>query len=86
MNKSTYADKDGTWVETSPAELRNLIAILIYQGLAQVSNIRRYWSIKSLYHGLWARTVMSRNRYSALIIRLMSMIHIADPAKEDKTN
>ena len=42
MNKSTYADKDGTWVETSPAEIRNLIAILIYQGLAQVSNIRRY--------------------------------------------
>ena len=82
MNKSTYADKHGAWVETTPAEIRNLIAILIYQGLVRVSSFKNYWSTKSLYHGLWARTMMSRNRYSALI----SMIHVVDPAKEDKTN
>ena len=70
------------WVETTPAEIRNLIALLIYQGLVWVSSFKRYWSTKSLYHGLWARTVMSRNRYSDL----MSMTHIVDPAKEDKIN
>ena len=33
MNKSICADKDGAWVETTPAEIRSLIALLIYQGL-----------------------------------------------------
>ena len=82
LNKLTYADKDGAWVETTPVEIRYLITLLIYQGLARFNSFKRYRSTKSLYHGLWPMTVMSRNRYSAL----MSMIHIVDPAKEDKAN
>jgi len=79
-NKSTYANDNGGWVETSSQEIRKLIALLLYQGLVRVSSFKSYWSTKSLYHGLWARDFMSRNRYSAL----MSMIHIVDPSTENK--
>ena len=52
MNKSTYADKDGAWVETTPAKIRKLTALLIYPGVVWVNIFKRYWSTKSLYHGL----------------------------------
>lgn len=71
-NKSTNSKESGEWKETSPEEIRRLIALLLYQGFVRVSSFKSYWSTKSLYHGLWAREIMSRNRYSAL----MSMIHI----------
>ena len=38
-----------------------------------------YWSTKSLYHGLWARAILSRDRFSAL----MAFLHVVDPDTED---
>ena len=80
QSKPAYADKDGAWTETCIDELYKLIAIIIYFGLVKLSNTERYWSIKSLYHGLWARAIMCRLRFKAL----MSVIHIVDPTTEDK--
>ncbi|XP_066926570.1 piggyBac transposable element-derived protein 4-like [Clytia hemisphaerica] len=80
--KSTYAGKDGEWVETSKEEIKTLIALLVYQGLVKVSTLKSYWSTKSLYHGLWARIMMGRDRFNAL----MSIIHIVDPATENKAD
>ena len=77
-NKPTYAEKHGEWKDTPEEEIKTLIALLIYQGLVKVSSFKSYWSTKSLYHELWPRIMMSRNRFSAL----MSMIHIVDPATE----
>ena len=37
-----------------------------------------YWSIKSLFHGLWARSIMSRLRFKAL----MALLHVVDPGAE----
>ena len=78
-SKPYYAKKDGSWEETCPEEIERLIAIIIYFGLVNVSTSHRYWSVKSLYHGLWARRIMSRERYKAL----MAMLHIVDPNSED---
>ena len=64
QHKSSYGDKDGAWVETAPQELSKLIALIIYFGL---------------YHGLWARSMMSQRRFKAL----MGMLHVVDPTTED---
>ena len=81
--KKSYADKNGAWKETNPAEMKKFIACLIYQGLVKVPTIDRYWSTRSLYHGLWARVMISRERFQALL----SMLHIVDPTAEiDKTD
>ena len=82
LGKQTYGDKHGAWKETSPKEIRELIALLLYQGLVPVSTFSRYWSTKTLYHGLWARKIMKRDRFTAL----MSMLHIVDPDTENKAD
>jgi len=58
-DKPYYGDKEGAWVETSPEEIEKLIALILYCGLVHVSSFHRYWSTKTLYHGLWARRIMS---------------------------
>ena len=79
----SYALPDGSWQETNRDEIRKLIALLIYFGIVKVgSSVDKYWSTKSLYHGLWARSIMSRHRYFAL----MAMLHVVDPASEDATD
>ena len=74
----SYAQPDGSWKDTTPEEINRLIALLIYFGLVKVSGVETYWSIKSLYNGLWAKGIMSRLRFKAL----MALLHVVDPAVE----
>ena len=80
VNKPYYGDSEGAWKETNPEEIERLIAIVMYCGLVTVSSFHRYWSTKTLSHGLWARSIMSRDRFKAL----MGMLHIVDPSTEDE--
>ena len=74
-----YLDKDGFWKKTSEAEIYKFIALLIYFGLVKVGGDKaKYWSTKTVYHGLWARKMLSRNRYSALA----AFLHVVDPSNE----
>ena len=53
--------------------------MLIYFGLVKVgTNVKKYLSIKSLFNGLWARSIMSRLRFKAL----MAFLHVVDPGTE----
>ena len=75
----SYSEKDGFWLETNADEIRRLIAILIYFGLIRVSDtVDNYWSVKSLYNGLWGKAFMQRNRFRAL----MAFLHVVDPSGE----
>ena len=78
IKKKKYASKDGSWKETSPNEIRMFIALLLYMGVVNVPAHDRYWSIKSLFHGLWARVMMPRLRFKALL----AMLHVVDPGSE----
>ena len=74
-----YTDSLGSWNETSAVELMKYIALLVYFGLVTVAgDTAKYWSIKSIYHGLWARKILSRYRYQAL----SAFLHVADSASE----
>ena len=54
--KQYYADQQGAWKEVTPNELKRLLALIIYFGLAKVNHFHDHWSTKSLYHhGLWTR-------------------------------
>jgi hypothetical protein len=68
---------------TNLEEIERLIAFLVYAGLAKVdSEIENYWSVKTLYHGLWAIEIISRFRYKAL----MAFLNMVDPVTEDYSN
>ena len=80
---TTYTTGDGAWKTTTEDEINRLIAILIYFGLVRVDTVvEKYWSTKTLYHGLWARKILSRKRYKAL----MAFLHVVDPAEEIASN
>ena len=74
----SYMQSDGRWQDVTPDELKRLIALLIYFGLVKVSHVDKYWSNKTLYHGLWARVILQRTRFQAL----MALLHAVDPATE----
>ena len=82
LKKPYYGDKQGAWIETTVEEIEKLIALILYFGLVNVSSFHRYWSTKTLYHGLWARKIMSRDRFKAL----MATLHIVDPSLEDDSD
>lgn len=74
-----YTNSDGTWNETTAAEIYKLVAILVYFGLVNIDNdVEKYWSTKTLYHGLWARKIFSRDRFKAL----MAFLHVIVPDQE----
>ena len=77
-NFQSYALPDGSWEDVTPDEVKKLIGILICFGLVKVGGIDRYWSVKTLYHGLWAHAILPRTRFRAL----MAVLHVVDPAAE----
>lgn len=78
---SSYTKADGSWkdVAVTPDEINRLIALLVYLGLVKVgTNVDKYWSTKSLFSGLWARSTMSRLRLKAI----MALLHVVDPTTQ----
>ena len=75
----THTLEDGSWQATT-VEINCLIALMIYFSLVRVDSVvEKCWSTKTLYHhGLWARKILSRTRYKAL----MAFLHVVDPANE----
>ena len=71
-SRQSCTKPDGSWQDTTADEIKRLIALLIYFGLVKVVGD----VIKTLYHGLWARAIMSRTRFKAL----MALLHVVDPA------
>jgi hypothetical protein len=46
------------------------------------SENENYWSVKTLYHGLWATEIISRFRYKPLI----AFLNVVDPVTADPSN
>ena len=49
-------------------------------GIVRLPRHDSFWSIKSLFHGLWAREIIGRDRFKALL----AMLHVADRSQEEK--
>ena len=74
-----YVSGDGSWAKTTVEEIYKYIALLIYFSMVRVGgDVAKYWSTKSMYHGLWARKILSRGRYKAL----SAFLHVVDPGNE----
>ena len=79
ISKPSYAKPDGSWEEATDKEMKNLIAFLLYMGLVRVANYEQYWSVVSLFNGLWGRVFFSpRQRFKALL----AFLHVEDVDKD----
>ena len=77
----SYTRPDGSWQETTSDEI--LMALLIYFGLVKVvGDVDKYWSMATLFHRLWARSITPRLRLLALI----AFLNILDPLNEPAGN
>ena len=75
----SYAQRDGSWRNVTRDEMQRFIALLIYFGFVHVrGDVAKNWSTKTLFHGLWARAILSRTRFCAIL----GMLHVVDPATE----
>ena len=79
LNKPTYGDSTGAWSEVTVEEMYRFIAVLIFMGFVDVKTLCRYWSTGTLYHGLWTRRLMKRDRFKAIL----SMLHVAEPGRNN---
>ena len=80
---SSYTISDGSWQDVTADEIRRFIALLIHFGVVHVrGDVQKNWSTKTLYHGLWARAILPRTRYFAIL----AMLHVVDPGEEDPRN
>lgn len=75
-SSTTTTNPDGSWNDTNNEVIKRLVALLIYFGLVKVGGeCSNYLSTKTLCNGLWARGIMSRQQYKAL----MAFLHVVDP-------
>ena len=80
---SSYTKSDGSWKDVTADEIKRFIALLIHFGVVHVQgDVQRNWSTKTLYHGLWARAILPRERFFAIL----AFLHVVDPATEDPDN
>ena len=80
---SSYTISDGSWQDVTADEIRRFIALLIHFGVVHVrGDVQKNWSTTTLYHGLWARAILPRTRYFAIL----AMLHVVDPGAEDPRN
>ena len=80
---SSYTQSDGSWKDVTADEIKRFIALLIHFGVVHVrGDVQKNWSTKTLYHGLWARAILSRQKYFAIL----AMLHVVDPATKTPGN
>ena len=72
---SPYNQSDGCWKDVTADEIRRFIAFLIHFGVVHVGDD------VTLYDGLWARAILPRERFFAILA-----LHVVDPATEDPNN
>ena len=71
---------DGQWQDTTRAEIYNLIALLLFQGINKLPEAKDYWCTSSLFSSNYARLMIpSYKRYKALL----SNLKVVDSATED---
>ena len=80
---SSYTLSDSSWQDVTADEIRRFIASLINFGVVHIrGDVKKNWSTKIPYHGLWARSIPSSTRYFAI----SAMLHVVDPATKEPQN
>ena len=70
------------WYDITPQEFETFLGLLLYMSLVPIrGRVSKYWSRKALYHGLWARRFMIRDRF----LQIMCFLKVSD-INQDNTN
>ena len=65
----------------TPDEFHIFIGLLIYFSIVKLLRLELYWSTEELFHGLWARSFMSKRRYKQIQSFLRASNHKTEKKK-----
>ena len=71
------------WNKLTPDEFYIFIGLLMYFSIVKLPRLELYWSTEEPFHGLWARSFMSKRRYKQVQSFLKASNHKTE-TKEDK--
>ena len=71
------------WYAINAEEFYRFCGLLMYMSLVKVPNVEKYWSRKTLYNGLWARSFMVKKRFKQ-IMSFMKISDIYHPNQDDR--
>ena len=69
-----------TWRDITLTEIKAFIGIIIQMGLAQLSDIKEYWSTHATLNFPFFRSVFPRDRF----LQMFWMLHVGDPQSTTK--
>ena len=74
--KLSHANKDGEWTPTTREEIYRLLAVLFYQALNRLQEVKDYWCTESLFAGNYVCSMIpSQMRFDALLCFLKVVDH-----------
>lgn len=70
------------WIPTDSVEIKKFFGLIMWMGLVPLGRIEDYWETKGVYNMALPRTIMSRNRFQALL----SMLHFENNVTSSQSN
>uniref|UniRef100_A0A3Q0RV14 PiggyBac transposable element-derived protein domain-containing protein n=1 Tax=Amphilophus citrinellus TaxID=61819 RepID=A0A3Q0RV14_AMPCI len=71
-------EKTFTWTEIKPEELKKFIGMLLYMSVLRLPKISDFWRRETIFRVSFPATVMSKDRFLAIL----SHLHTSDPEKD----
>uniref|UniRef100_A0A3B4UR01 PiggyBac transposable element-derived protein domain-containing protein n=1 Tax=Seriola dumerili TaxID=41447 RepID=A0A3B4UR01_SERDU len=70
------------WTEITPDEMKKFIGMLLYMAVLKLPKISDFWRQQTIFHVPFPATVMSRDRFMAIL----SNLHLSDPEKNEEND
>lgn len=68
------------WTKISPDEMKRFIGLLLYMSVLDLPKMTDFWCQHTIFHVAFPATVMTRDRFMAIL----SSLHISDPEKNEE--
>lgn len=68
------------WTKISPDEMKRFIGLLLYMSVLDLPKMTDFWRQHTIFHVAFPATVMTRDRFMAIL----SSLHISDPEKNEE--
>uniref|UniRef100_A0A3B4Y3E2 PiggyBac transposable element-derived protein domain-containing protein n=1 Tax=Seriola lalandi dorsalis TaxID=1841481 RepID=A0A3B4Y3E2_SERLL len=80
--KNLEKGKKFIWTEINPDEMKKFIGMLLYMAVLKLPKINDFWRQQTIFHVPFPATVMSRDRFMAIL----SNLHLSDPEKNEEND
>lgn len=81
-NTMKRASRMTKWTDTNKSKLKNFFGLVIYMGLVKLPKLSDYWANDDMFGQLYAKKIMSRNRFELILRMLHFSNNTQDPGND----